>query len=523
MKRLFALLASLATVAAAAPSLAQSITIGLAADVTSIDPHFHLLTPNASLGEHVFGLLIPKDENQRMKPGLAVSWRAVDDLTWEFKLREGVKFHDGSDFTAEDVVFSIERPETIKNSPGPYTVYTKAVTEKIVVDRHTLRLKTATPYPLLPAEIGSLMIVSKRAAQNATTEDFNTGKAAIGTGPYRFVRWAKGDRIELVRNDAFWGPKAPWERVTFRLITNDPARVAALLSGDVQAIEAVPTSDLAKLKANPQLQLFRAVSNRLIYLHIDGAREKTPMVTDKSGKPLDRNPLRDPRVRQALSQAIYRDAIVDRVMEGAAASTGQLMPKGMFGYTEALRPAKYDPEAARKLLAEAGWPDGFGLTLHGPNDRYVNDEKVAQAVAQMLQRIGVQTTVVTMPASVYFSRANRLEFSLMLVGWGTDTGEPAGTLKALLATYDRDKGLGTANRGRYSNAQMDRLLAQGLATVDDAKREKVLHEAIGVAMVDHGIIPLYHQVNVWAARKGIVYVPRSDERTYAFDFKPAGK
>ncbi|HSC25914.1 MAG TPA: ABC transporter substrate-binding protein, partial [Vicinamibacterales bacterium] len=302
MKKILAVLASLAC--AAAQAQAQSITIGLAADVTSIDPHFHLLTPNASLGEHVFDLLIHKDQNQRLKPGLAVSWRAVDELTWEFKLREGVKFHDGSEFTAEDVVFSLGRPETIKNSPGPYTVYTKAITEKIVVDKHTVRLKTATPYPLVPNEVGAVMIVSKRAAQNATTDDFNTGKAAIGTGPYKFVRWAKGDRIELVRNDAYWGQKPPWERVTFRLITNDPARVAALLSGDVQAIEAVPTSDLNKLKSNAQLQLFRAVSNRLIYLHIDSSRDRTPMVTDKAGKPLDRNPLKDARVRQALSMAI---------------------------------------------------------------------------------------------------------------------------------------------------------------------------------------------------------------------------
>jgi peptide/nickel transport system substrate-binding protein len=505
----------------AAAVQAQSITIGLGADVTSIDPHFHLLVPNASLGEHVFDTLILKDETQRFKPGLAVSWRAVDDLTWEFKLRPGVKFHDGSEFTAEDVVFSIDRPATIKNSPGSYTIYTRAVTEKIVVDRHTLRLKTATPYPLVPNEIGAILIVSKRAAQNAATEDFNTGKATIGTGPYRFVRWVKGDRIELVRNDSYWGPKPAWEKVTFRLITNDPARVAALLSGDVQAIEAVPTADLAKLRANAQLQLFRAPSNRLIYLHLDSNRDASPMLTDRVGKPLDRNPLKDPRVRQALSMAMYRDAIVERVMEGAAVPTGQLMPKGLFGYTEAMKPDRYDPEAARKLLTEAGWADGFGLTLHGPNDRYVNDEKVAQAIAQMLTRVGIQTTVVTMPASVYFSRANRLEFSFMLVGWGSDTGEVSSPLKALLATYDREKGLGTANRGRYSSATMDRLLLQGLATVDDAKRAQLLLEATGVAMRDRGIIPLYHQVNIWAARKGITYTPRTDERTYAHEFRPA--
>jgi len=514
------LLAAVGALVAAAAH-AQSITIGLAADVTSIDPHFHLLTPNASLGEHVFDTLILKDETQRFKPGLAVSWRAVDDLTWEFKLRPGVKFHDGSEFTAEDVVFSIDRPATIKNSPGPYTIFTRAITEKIVVDKHTVRLKTATPYPLVPNEVGAIMIVSKRAAQNAATEDFNTGKATIGTGPYRFVRWVKGDRIELVRNDSYWGPKPAWEKVTFRLITNDPARVAALLSGDVQAIEAVPTADLAKLAANAQVRLFRAPSNRLIYLHLDSSRDASPLLADRAGKPLARNPLKDPRVREALSLAIYRDAIAERVMEGAAVPTGQLMPKGLFGHSAALRPDRYDPDAARKLLAEAGWGEGFSLTLHGPNDRYVNDEKVAQAVAQMLTRVGVQTTVVTMPAAVYFSRANRLEFSFMLVGWGSDTGEVSSPLKALLATYDRDKGLGTANRGRYSSASMDQLLAQGLATVDDAKREKLLVEAAGVAMRDRGIIPLYHQVNIWAARRGIGYTPRTDERTYAHEFRPA--
>jgi peptide/nickel transport system substrate-binding protein len=285
----------------------------------------------------------------------------------------------------------------------------------------------------------------------------------------------------------------------------------------------VPTPDVAKLAANKELALFRTVSNRLIYLHLDSSRDASPMVTDRLGKPLDRNPLKDPRVREALSLAISRDAIVARVMEGAAVPTGQLMPHGLFGHTAALKPDRYDPDAARRLLKEAGWPDGFALTLHGPNDRYVNDEKVAQAVAQMLTRIGVPTTVVTMPASAYFSRANRLEFSLMFVGWGSDTGEVSSPLKALLATYDRDKGLGTANRGRFSSKQVDDLLLRGLATVDDARREKLLQDATAAAMRDRGIIPLYHQVNLWAARKGIVYTPRTDERTYAHEFRPAAR
>ena len=499
---------------------AANLTVGLSTDVTSIDPHYHVLTPNSNIAEHIFDALVLKDDKQRMKPGLAVSWKPVDDTTWEFKLRRGVKFHDGSDFSAEDVVFSVERPAGIKNSPGSFTIYTKGVARAEIVDSHTVRFKTGTPYPLLPNDLSNIAIVSKKAAANATGDDFNSGKATIGTGPFRFVRWSKGERIELVRNDHYWGGGSPWEKVTFRLIPTDPARVAALLSRDVQAIENVPTADLAKLKNNGAIALYRSISHRLIYLHLDSNRDKSPFVTDKSGKALEKNPLKDVRVRRAISKAINRAAIAERVMEGAAAPAGQLMPEGFFGHTSRLLVEPIDAEGAKRLLAEAGYPDGFALTLHGPNDRYVNDDQICQAIAQMLSRIGIQTRLETMPSSVYFSRGTRLEFSLMLVGWAADTAEPSSPLKSLLATYDRDKGMGTTNRGRYSNPKMDAMLVQALATVDDAKREKLLQEATEVAIGDLGIIPLHHQVNVWGAKKGITYAPRTDERTYAHEFKP---
>jgi peptide/nickel transport system substrate-binding protein len=196
------------------------------------------------------------------------------------------------------------------------------------------------------------------------------------------------------------------------------------------------------------------------------------------------------------------------------------MPEGTFGYAPGLKPEPYDPEGARKLLAEAGYPDGFGLTLHGPNNRYVNDEQITQAIAQMFTRIGVVTRVDTMPSAVFFSRANKLEFSALVAGWGSDTGEASSPLKALLATFSNEKGMGQANRGRYSNPKMDALLDQALSTVDDAKREKLLEQATEVAMSDVGIITLYHQENLWATRKGIVYTPRADERTFAHFFRP---
>ncbi|MES2562153.1 MAG: ABC transporter substrate-binding protein [Pseudomonadota bacterium] len=501
------------------PLIAADLSIALGADVTSIDPHFHNLTPNNNVANHIFEPLVGKNARGQLTPALAESWRAIDDLTWEFRLRRGVKFHDGSDFTAADVAYSLERVPAVPNSPSPFTTYTKQITEKLVVDTHTIRLKTAAPYPLMPNDMGTIFIVSSRAAKGASTEDFNSGKAAIGTGPFRFARWHKGSRIELARHDSYWGVKPPWEKVVFRIITSDPTRVASLLAGEVRAIENVPTSDLAHLAKQPELAVYRVVSHRVMYLHIDSSRDRSPFVTDKAGKPLDRNPLKDVRVRRAISKAINRQALVERVMEGAARATGQLMPEGMFGYTPTLKPEPYDPEGARKLLAEAGYPDGFALTVHGPNDRYVNDDQVVQTIAQMLSRIGIAAKVETLPSAVYFSRANKLDFSMMLVGWGSDTAEASSPLKALLATYSADKGLGQANRGRYSNSKMDALLQQALATVDDARRENLLQQATQVAMSDLGIVPLYHQESIWAARKGVVYTPRADEKTFAHEFR----
>jgi peptide/nickel transport system substrate-binding protein len=503
-----------------ASSAAADLTIGIGADVTAIDPHFHNVTPNNNVAAHIFDYLVLRDERQKPIPGLAESWRTIDPLTWEFKLRHGVKFHDGSDFTAADVVASIERVPQVQNSPSPFTAFTKQIKEMIVVDPFTIRFRTATPYPLMPTDMTQVAIISKSAAK-ATTEDFNSGRAAVGTGPYKLVRYSKGDRIELARHEAYWGGKTPWEKVTLRLLPNDASRVAALLAGDVQAIEYVPTSDVAKIRADKRLNVYKVIADRLIYLHLDSDREPTPFVTDKAGRPLAKNPLKDPRVRKALSKAINRTAMVDKVMEGEAVASGQLLADGMFGATRNLKVEPYDPEGAKKLLAEAGYPDGFGLTIHAPNNRYVNDAKIAQAVAQMLTRIGIACKVEAMPSATFFPQATDLKFSFMVVGWSSGTGEASSPLKALLATYNKDKGFGTANRGRYSNARVDALLEEALATVDDPKREALLQRATEIAINDTGIIPLHFQVNLWATRDGITYLPRTDENTLAHKFRPA--
>jgi peptide/nickel transport system substrate-binding protein len=429
LSRIYRALCAIALAFLALPQArAADLTIGLGTDVTSLDPHYHNLTPNNNVAQHVYGLLVERNEKEQLQPGLATEWKAIDPTTWEFKLRRGVKFHDGSDFTADDVIASLNRVPKVPNSPSPFTAYTKQIVKTEVVDPYTIRFKTATPYPLMPSDLTQVFIVSKKA-ENASTDDFNSGKAAIGTGPYKLVRYAKGDRIELARFDGYWGGRTPWDKVTMRLLPQAARAVAALLAGDVQVIEAVPTSDIARLKQDKRIALFRTVVDRLIYLHLDSNRDASPFVTDKEGNALTRNPLKDARVRHALSLAIDRDAIVARVMEGEAVPSGQLVPDFLFGASRNLKPDKYDPAAAKKLLAEAGWPDGFGLTLHTPNDRYANDSKIAQTVAQMWTRAGIPTKVVAMPSATYFPQATELRFSTMLLGWSTGTGEASSSLK----------------------------------------------------------------------------------------------
>lgn len=498
---------------------AEKLTIGLASEPTSMDPHFHNLGPNNAMSVHLFDRLIAQDEKQRLSPGLAVSWEPIDDLTWEFKLREGVKFHDGSDFNADDVICTMARAPDVPNSPSGYGTYLKGKTFK-KIDDYTVHAVTTEPYPLMANDISTIPVISDSAGCDAATEDFNAGSAAVGTGPYKFSGYKPGESITLVRNDDYWGDTPAWSEVEFRPIKSGPSRVAALLAGDVDMIAGVPTTDIQTLESRDDIQLSQGVSNRVIYLHMDQFRENSPFVKGNDGGEI-KNPLMDQRVRLAISKAINRDAIVDRVMEGVAIPAGQLLPEGFFGVSDKLQPEAYDPEGAKALLAEAGYPDGFQLTIHGPNDRYINDARIAEAIGQMLTRIGVRTAVETMPRSVYFGRASRgspeglPEFSFILVGWGAGSGEASSPLKSLIHTHDKDKGFGAANRGRHSNAEIDAIIEEALRTVDDEKRQELLAQATEMAIENGAIIPTHFQVNTWAAKKGLSYIPRTDEYTLA--------
>jgi peptide/nickel transport system substrate-binding protein len=515
--------AALALMVAAGGATAQELTVGLSTPITTLDPHFHNLSPNNAMARHVFETLIRTDEAQRPLPGLAESWKALSDTEWEIKLRKGVKWHDGKDFDADDVLATFKRVPNVPNSPASFAVFVRQITDARAVDRHTLRLTTASAHPLLPTDMSSVLILPKSVAETAKTEDFNSGKAMIGTGPFRYAEYVSGDRVVVTRNEAYWGAKPHWSKVTFKMIPSAPARVAALLAGDVQMIENVPTADIPKLKTDGRVALSSAVSNRLIYLHMDSGRDKnSPFVTTADGKPLEANPFRDPRVRRAISKMIDREAIASRIMEGQAVPAGQLLPEQFFGTSRKLKVEKYDPEGAKKLLAEAGYPNGFGVTLHAPNNRYINDAAIAQAIAQFMSRNGIPTKVETMPANVFFSRGTKLEFSFLLAGWGAESGDTSSPLRALLGTFDPKQGLGAANRGRFSDAGLDAMITTALTTIDDTKRGLMLAAASEKAVELMGLVPVHYEVSTWGTRKGLNYKARADQYTLAYDVRPAG-
>jgi peptide/nickel transport system substrate-binding protein len=524
MLQLAAAAVALAAVPLAHAQKEREVSIGLQAAITSIDPHYHNLSPNNSLLLHIYEPLVKRDANQKLVPGLATSWKALDDTTWEFKLRKNVKFHDGTPFTAEDVVATYKRVPNVPNSPSSMATFTKPIVETRIVDPHTIVFKTAAPHVLLPSDLGSVYIVPKPVAEKATTDEFNSGKAAIGTGPYKFAEYVPNQRVVLKANYGYWGGEEPWDKVTFKILSNPAARVAALLSGDVQMIETVPTADIAKLSSDKKYALADKVSNRVIYVHLNQWDDKkVPFVTAKDGKPLEKNPFKDARVRKALSMAINRDAIADRVMEKKAVPAAQLLPDFFYGTSKKLKPHKYDPEGAKKLLAEAGYPNGFTMTIHGPNNRYINDDKVAQAIAQFYSRAGIEAKVETMPSSVYFTRATKGEFGYMLLGWGTESGEQGSSLRSLLATHDPAKGMGVTNRGRYSNPAFDKQVTDALVTMDDKKRESMIQQAAETAMNDTALIPVHYEVSTWATAKGYKYTARTDQYTLATDLKPTAR
>ena len=495
------------------PVAADTLRWATANETSSMDPHFARVDANKSLARHIFDPLVRSDANLQPTPGLAESWDNIDDLTWEFKLRPNVKFHNGEPFTAEDVKYSIERIPTITGSSSPYTVHTSMIESIEIVDPLTIRLKTADPYPLMPRSLAEISILPHSLGE-IESNAFNSPEAVIGTGPYRFVSRQIGERITLTVNEDYWGERPEFEDVEFIVMPNAGARVAALRAGDVDIIESPNSADVPHLQANDDFTVTSKVSYRIIYLGLNQFSDEMPAgVSGTDGK----NPFKDQRVREAISIAINRDGIAARIMGGESSPANQVLSPVLSGFDTTLPEIPFDPERARALLAEAGYPDGFSLTLSATNDRYINDASVAQAIAANLTQVGLRTSVQIMPSNVFLPRWGKQEYSFFMVGSGVSTGEGSYGLRNVIATYNPDIGMGISNNGRYSNPKVDELLISSLTTIDEDERTAKVQEATRIAMEEVGIIPLHWEHSIWASQAGIEYPGRVDQSNVAMD------
>jgi peptide/nickel transport system substrate-binding protein len=514
----------------AAPATAQTLKIALSAEPTAADPNYHKMTANDALSAHVYSSLVGRDADMKLVPALATSWKILDDNTWEFKLRNDVKFSNGKPFTSEDVLFTICRTlNNETNVSASYTDVTKRFADVQTPDAHTVIIKTLEPLPLLPAEMarslpilwngivehGKLVFDPKKGCGVTspwpTVADFNSGKNAIGTGPYMLKSYVKGSGIELVRNENYWGPKPEWKEVKMIPVPNAGPRLTGLLSGDFDVIENPAARDLPRIKENPKFAFVATPSTRLIFLQPDIARNPSPLVKAANGA----NPLQDVRVRRAISMAIDRKTITSRIMDGLATPAYQYMPDGMFGALPKAPEIKYDPEGAKKLLAEAGYPDGFEMTISSTNDRYINDGQVSQAVAQYLSRVGIKTNVDAVTASIYFPKRAKREYSFSMGGWPSETGEASALFSLWVASLDAPASLGTSNYGGFSNAEFDKVYLKAAVTVDEAARKKLLEQSTQIALDNVPLIPLHFESTSWAFRKDLAYEGRRDQYTLA--------
>lgn len=488
---------------------AETLKLGVKYVTLSLDPHFRNHIGNNQVAGAIFEQLVDRDAAGKLISRLALEWRVIDDLTWEFKLRPHVTFHNKNAFTADDVAYSITRIPTIENSPASFKNLVESIKDVQVIDDLTLRFVTHFPNPTLPLDLSTIYIIDKETAQGVETADYDKPETVVGTGPLKLQGYRPQEAIEFARNDSYWGEPSTYDLISYRMIPDDAARAAGLLSGGVDFIDQVTPSDAAKIAEQGNFKIVQAHSLRSIYINIDQSGLGTFALTN-DGKPLPASALQDLRIRKALSLAIDRQALAERIMEGAAIGTGQLMPEGAPGYVKGLLLPKADLDEARKLLAEAGYPEGFRITLHGPNGNYLNDAALAQAVGQMWTRLGVKTEVVVLPFANLTSRAAKQEFSAFISSWGSTTGEAGNTLRSVVHTWDAERGLGSVNRHRYSNPEVDRLIRAYSTQMDPAQRVADMEKAMTIAMEDLAVIPLILTDTIAAMKKDVGYVGRLD-------------
>jgi len=477
-------------------------------DSNSMDPYARQETFLLAFNQNIYEPLIRRGQEMKPEPGLATEWQQTAPDVWRFKLRQGVKFHDGTPFNADDVVFSYDRA----THPGSNLASPLATVKEVKkIDDFTIDVITDGPDPILPYNLPTIAIMSKkwceehnttRAADLTKNEESYATRNANGTGPFMLKEREPDVKTVLVKNPHWWGLKdepIDIDEVVFSRIANAATRVAALLSGELDMIYTVPPQDTDRIAKTAGMKVWQTPELRTIFLGMDQSRDEL-LESNVKGK----NPFKDKRVRQAFYEAIDEDAIAAKVMRGFAHPTALMVGPGINGYDPALdKRFPYDPDAAKKLLAEAGYPNGFEVGFDCPNDRYVNDEAICQAVVAMLARIGVKANLLAQTRAKYFAKINgpRYDTSFFLLGWTPGTYDALNMLKALAKTRKGKDGL--FNVGGYSNPKLDTLIKQIQVELDQKTRNREIAEALTILKEDFAYIPLHQQVVVWATRANV--------------------
>ena len=498
--------AALPNTAAAQP---RPLIFAVAADVTSLDPHFHNTAINHATGDHIYEPLTFQNALGQVVPNLAKRFTLIDDQTWEFELHDGVRFHDGTPLDPDDVAFTIARIPTVKG-PSSYTHFTESVVAMERISPTVFRLKTRNPDPFLAFNLAGAKILSRTTHADAQTTDFNSGKLAIGTGPFRFASYLRGDRLTLKRNDEWWGHRIPatalpWGDVTIRVINSDASRMAALLAGEVDLADRVPPDDLPHMRAQAPLQVFSIRGHQVAYLFPDSNKDILPQTFDKkTNQPLAANPLKDRRVREAISLALNRRAIADTIMNGGSFPADQMVAPGAIGRDDTLPDLPFDATRARTLLAEAGYPDGWRWTIIAPNGLFSGDAKIAQAVAQMLTRVGIETKLDTMVNAMFIPKINAREHPMFMMSYLSSISVPV--LRSVWVSKGAGPGNGVANRMDYRNPDLDRVFLGAVTRMNDAQRARELAQAMRIGIEDLATIPVVFAGYNWAARRDRVTI-----------------
>ncbi|WP_439586918.1 ABC transporter substrate-binding protein [Hydrogenophaga sp.] len=491
---------------------AQTIRIGNQGDALSMDPHSLNESLQLSVTGNIYEPLVGRDANLKLTPALATSWKQTSPSVWRFELRKGVKFHDGAPFIADDVLFSFERAGADGSDMKSYVNDIKEVRK---VGDSVIEIETKAPFPILPDVISLLFIMNKKWAEdNQATRPVDRRKGienaasfrANGTGPYRLRERQPNIKTAFVRNGNYWGKiEGNVINVEYTPIGNDSTRVAALLSGQVDVIEPVPLQDVARINASGKTKVMQGPELRTIFLGMDQKRDEL-LYSNVKGK----NPFKDKRVRQAFYQAIDINGIQRTVMRGASKPTALMVGPGINGFDDAMNTRlPYDPEAAKKLLADAGYPNGFEVALNCPNDRYVNDGAICQAVAANLARVGVKINLQAETKGTYFPKILRRDTSFYMLGWTPGTYDSHNALNALMRCVD-DKGSGQFNLGSYCNPKVDELTLKIQSETDKPKRDALIKEAFKLHTDDIGHLPLHQQALAWGVASNVTLVQLAD-------------